>query len=69
MSAPEKASYSADGLVFLPPFLTEEYSGRRSTAKATIMEILAADIGDATSKSPHLIVGRPYRALLNITDM
>lgn len=52
----EEASYSAAGLGFLPPLLTEDFSARRATGKAAITEILAAELGDATSKSPHLIV-------------
>jgi cleavage and polyadenylation specificity factor subunit 1 len=56
MSQLEKPSYVAEALGFLPPLLTMDYAPRRSAAKATITEILAADLGDATSKSPHLIV-------------
>jgi cleavage and polyadenylation specificity factor subunit 1 len=56
MSQLEKPSYVAEALGFLPPLLTMDYAPRRSAAKATITEILAADLGDATSRSPHLIV-------------
>lgn len=56
MSQLEKPSFVAEGLGFLPPLLTMDYVPRRSAAKATITEILGADLGDATSKSPHLIV-------------
>jgi cleavage and polyadenylation specificity factor subunit 1 len=56
MSNMERPSYVAEGLGFLPPILTSDYYARRSTAKATITEIIAADIGDTTSRSPHLIV-------------
>ena len=56
MSDLTQATYVADGLGFLPPFLTTEYYARRNTGKATITEILAAELGDSTSKSPHLIV-------------
>lgn len=56
MSQLETPSYVAEGLCYLPPFLTMEYMPRRTTGKATITEILAADLGDATSKLPHLIV-------------
>lgn len=62
MSNLSRPSYVAEGLGFLPPLLTADYYGRRSTAKASITEILAADIGDSTSKSPHLIV-RPFNVL------
>ncbi|KAF1946356.1 hypothetical protein EJ02DRAFT_430950 [Clathrospora elynae] len=56
MSEMEKPCYVAEALCFLPPLLTMDYAPRRSAAKATITEILAADLGDATTKSPHLIV-------------
>lgn len=56
MSDMSKPSYVAEGLAFLPPFLTSEYYPRRSMSKASITEILAADIGDSTARSPHLIV-------------
>jgi len=57
MSEMEKPCYVAEALGFLPPSLTVDYVPRRSAARATITEILAADLGDATTKSPHLIVG------------
>lgn len=56
MSELERPSYVAEGLGFLPPVLTVDYVPRRSAAKATITEILAADLGDATTRTPHLIV-------------
>jgi len=66
MSNMEKPSYVAEGLGFLPPILTSDYYARRSTAKATITEIIAADIGDTTSRSPHLIVSRIPSTLSHI---
>jgi len=56
MSEMQKPCYVAEALSFLPPILTMDYVPKRSVAKATITEILAADLGDATFKSPHLIV-------------
>jgi len=56
LSQMEKPCYVAEALGFLPPLLTVGYMPRRSAAKATITEVLAADLGDATTKSPHLIV-------------
>ncbi|OAL56008.1 protein CFT1 [Pyrenochaeta sp. DS3sAY3a] len=56
MSNLDKPCYVAEALGFLPPLLTVDYVPRRSEAKASITEILAADLGDATSKHPHLIV-------------
>ncbi|KAF2001233.1 hypothetical protein P154DRAFT_619566 [Amniculicola lignicola CBS 123094] len=52
----ENPCYVAEALGFLPPLLTADYTPRRSTAKAAVAEILAADIGDVTTKSPHLVV-------------
>ncbi|KAH9873554.1 mRNA cleavage and polyadenylation factor subunit [Plenodomus lingam] len=56
MSEPEKPCYVAEALGFLPPLLTVDFVPRRSAAKATITEILAADLGDVTTRSPHLII-------------
>ncbi|KAF5849521.1 hypothetical protein GGP41_005002 [Bipolaris sorokiniana] len=52
----EKPCYVAEALSFLPPVLGMDYVPKRSAIKATITEILAADLGDATTKSPHLII-------------
>ena len=59
MSQLEKPCYVAEALGFLPPLLTVDYVPRRTAAKATITEILAADLGDTTSITPHLIVCSP----------
>ncbi len=48
--------YIADGLAFLPPFLSSEFAVRRSSAKETLIEILVAELGDSTHKAPYLIV-------------
>jgi hypothetical protein len=48
----------ANGLSFLPPFLTSDFNVRRSIARERLVEILVAELGDATHKSPYLIVGR-----------
>lgn len=53
-----KPAFVADGLAFLPNLLTSEWTSRRSSAKAAIVEILFADIGDSTVKSPYLLVMR-----------
>jgi len=58
MSDLSKPSYVAEGLTFLPPILTVDYHARRSTSKAAITEIIAADIGDEISRAPHLIVSK-----------
>ncbi|KAF9736001.1 mRNA cleavage and polyadenylation factor subunit [Paraphaeosphaeria minitans] len=51
-----RPAYVAEGLAFLPKFLTAEYYPKRNTSKSIITEIIAADIGDSTLRSPHLIV-------------
>ncbi|KAF2118574.1 CPSF A subunit region-domain-containing protein [Lophiotrema nucula] len=55
MSNLEEPSYVAEGLGFLPPILTADYKQRASSAKETLTEIIAADLGDSVSKSPYLI--------------
>lgn len=59
LSELEKPSHVVEGLSSLPPVLTVDYVPRRGAPKATVTEILAADLGDATTKSPHLIVSFP----------
>ncbi|OJD29457.1 cleavage and polyadenylation specificity factor subunit [Diplodia corticola] len=51
-----KPAYVAASLGFLPPMLTADFTPRRSSAKATLSEILVTDLGDSTSKSLYLIV-------------
>ncbi|KAF1992573.1 protein CFT1 [Aulographum hederae CBS 113979] len=51
-----KAIFVAEGLKYLPFVLTPEYSSRRSAAMEILAEIMVADIGDAVSKSPYMIV-------------
>ena len=51
-----KPVYCADDLSFLPPFLFTEFTIRRSSARESLKEILLAELGDATHKSPYLIV-------------
>ncbi|KAI2614850.1 CPSF A subunit region-domain-containing protein [Hypoxylon sp. NC1633] len=50
-----RAIYVAEGLPFVPPLLSANYTARRGTAKDTIKEILVADLGDMTSSYPYLI--------------
>jgi len=60
----QKPVYVADGLGFLPPFLSTDFTVRRSSAKETLTEILVAELGDSTHKAPYLIVSwrdRIYR--------
>ncbi|KAK4245916.1 CPSF A subunit region-domain-containing protein [Corynascus novoguineensis] len=51
-----KPVYAAEGLSYIPPGLSADYSARKGTAKETIAEIIVADLGDTTHKSPHLIL-------------
>ncbi|KAJ1327515.1 cleavage and polyadenylation specificity factor subunit 1 [Microdochium nivale] len=51
-----KPVYVAEGLSFVPPILSANYTARRGTARENLKEILVADLGDATSVSPYLLV-------------
>lgn len=46
----------AEGICFIPPTIAPDYAARRALARETLTEILVADLGDATSKAPYLIV-------------
>lgn len=48
--------YIAEGLSYIPPTLSSDYIARRLAVRETLIEILVADLGDATTKSPYLIV-------------
>ena len=48
--------YSAPGLSFLPSFLTQDFSVRRSNAREPLEEILIAELGDATHKAPFMVL-------------
>ncbi|KAL8824130.1 MAG: hypothetical protein Q9170_008244, partial [Blastenia crenularia] len=52
----ETCVYKADGLSFLPPFLTPDFWVRRSQAKETLEEILVTELGDASHKAPYMIL-------------
>jgi hypothetical protein len=56
----ENAVYASDGLAFVLPTLTEDTVPRRNTTKESLTEIIVADIGDETSKSPYLIVSLSF---------
>ncbi|RDL33101.1 Uncharacterized protein BP5553_08540 [Venustampulla echinocandica] len=62
-----KAVYVAEGLCFVPPVLSADYAARRSAAREALTEILVADLGDAVSKSPYLIL-RPSSDDLTIYE-
>ncbi|CAK7267817.1 mRNA cleavage and polyadenylation factor subunit [Sporothrix epigloea] len=48
--------YSADGLAYVPPLLSTDFTARRGTVREELMELLVADLGDTVSKSPYLIL-------------
>ncbi|MCJ1478715.1 mRNA cleavage and polyadenylation factor subunit [Lambiella insularis] len=48
--------YRANGLNFLPPFLSEDFTVRRSNARESLVEILVAELGDSVLKSPYLLL-------------
>lgn len=50
--------YEAAGLSFLPPYLTTEFTVRRSHARDSLEEILVAQLGDKSSNTPFLIVSQ-----------
>lgn len=66
-----KPAYVASGLSFLPPFLSSEFTLRRSSGRDEIKEILVAELGDSTYKSPYLIVSlviqEKFRACFDLT--
>ncbi|KAL8998200.1 MAG: hypothetical protein Q9169_002685 [Polycauliona sp. 2 TL-2023] len=48
--------YKADGLALLPPFLTPDFTVRRTQAKEDLTELLVTDLGDASHKAPYLVL-------------
>lgn len=52
----EKPLYVAEGLSSIPPLLSPEFVVRRAAAKETLTEIMVANLGDESQKSPYLIV-------------
>lgn len=46
----------AESFTCIPPILSAGYTARRGANRESITEILAADLGDAVSQSPYLIV-------------
>lgn len=51
-----KPVYVAEGLSFLPPFLSKDFTVRRSNAREKLKELVIAEVGDLTHKSPYLVV-------------
>ncbi|KAI9842274.1 MAG: mRNA cleavage and polyadenylation factor subunit [Sclerophora amabilis] len=52
----DSPTYTALSLGFLPPLLSAGYTARRPGTRAELTEILVAELGDSTAKSPYLIV-------------
>ncbi|KAG9247800.1 CPSF A subunit region-domain-containing protein [Calycina marina] len=50
-----KPVYKSEGLCFVPPVLSAIYTARRAAMRETLVELVVADLGDMTSKSPYLI--------------
>ncbi|KAI0876897.1 CPSF A subunit region-domain-containing protein [Hypoxylon argillaceum] len=68
--------YVAEGLSYLPPILSANYTARRGTSRETLKEILIADLGDNTSFYPYLVtrnakndvtVYEPFRSISDST--
>ncbi|PHH70369.1 hypothetical protein CDD80_6059 [Ophiocordyceps camponoti-rufipedis] len=51
-----KPIFVAESLTSIPPFLSADYTARRGASRESVSEILVADLGDAVSYSPYLIV-------------
>ena len=63
----QRCVYTAPGLSFLPPYLTPEFSVKRSNAVDDLVELLVAPLGDQYHSAPHLIVGK-YMMLKILAD-
>jgi hypothetical protein len=48
--------YSTDALPFFPGIITDDFTVRRNASKEVLSDVVLADLGDSTAKSPYLIV-------------
>ncbi|KAG5972297.1 hypothetical protein E4U55_000857 [Claviceps digitariae] len=48
--------FEAEALTSIPPYLSADFVVRKGASKESISEILVADLGDAVSQTPYLIV-------------
>ena len=48
--------YTANGVTTLPTTISPDYQAKRGVIGEVLTEILIANLGDTTSKSPYLIV-------------
>lgn len=53
----KKPVYIAEGLSFVPPFLSKDFTVRRSTARESLLELMVTDLGDSMNKASYLLVG------------
>ncbi|KAK2592079.1 mRNA cleavage and polyadenylation factor subunit [Conoideocrella luteorostrata] len=51
-----KPVFLAEALTSIPPFLSADFVARKGASKESVAEILVADLGDAISQTPYLIV-------------
>ncbi|KHN94577.1 Cleavage factor two protein 1 [Metarhizium album ARSEF 1941] len=51
-----KPVFVAEALTSIPPFLSAAFVARKGASKESVTEILVADLGDAISQTPYLIV-------------
>lgn len=51
-----KPVFVSDGLSYLPPFLSTEFTVRKGSPRDTFTECLVADLGDTVSLTPYLIL-------------
>ncbi|KAG5914028.1 hypothetical protein E4U42_000727, partial [Claviceps africana] len=48
--------FEAEALTSIPPYLSADFVVRKGASKESVAEILVADLGDAVSQTPYLIV-------------
>ncbi|CAH0048218.1 unnamed protein product [Clonostachys solani] len=51
-----KPVFVSDGLSYLPPFLSTDFTVRKGSPRDTFTECLVADLGDSVSQTPYLIL-------------
>ena len=48
--------FVAEALTSIPPFLSPDFVARKGASKESVAEIVVADLGDSTTKTPYLIL-------------
>lgn len=56
LSNMSKPVYVAEGLSYVPPWLSSDYTTRKGTSRESLNELLVTDLGDSVSQSPYLIL-------------